>query len=275
MSFIYRYFFGTEKPKRHYGCNRDRYTEETMNLRPELTNYKKIVHHPCLSTIIGVDLRNKCPPVFDQGHLGSCTANAICGAYGYEMMKQRKSYIPMSRLFLYYEERDMESTVATDSGAQLKDGVLIIGSPNKGVCLESLWPYDITKFAVKPPQLCYDEAEHNYVVKYERVEPSIENIKQSLLDGFPVIFGFKVFESFESQSTASTGIMTMPVDGEKMLGGHAVVVVGFDDNKKMFIVRNSWGEQWGENGYFYMPYQYMTTPDYTFDYWTLQFVYDS
>jgi C1A family cysteine protease len=220
------------------------------------------------SNIVSVDLRSNCPEVYDQGHLGSCTANAIGFCYHYDELKQKEStpFTP-SRLFIYYNERNMEGHVDTDSGAEIHDGIHVINTI--GVCDENDWVYDIAKFTEKPSQECYSIAEKHRTVDYRAVEQSIEQLKAALIQGFPVVFGFTVYESFESDDVAKTGLMPMPKDGEKILGGHAVAVVGFDDSKKLFTIRNSWGSGWGDKGYFYMPYEFITNPDMASDFWTV------
>ncbi len=202
-----------------------------------------------------VDLRAQCPPVYDQGQLGSCTANAIAGAVEFDLRKQKLADFAPSRLFIYYDERQMEGTVSQDAGAQIRDGMKSVAK--QGVCPESEWPYDITRFAHKPPSKCYQDALKTVSLVYKRVPNSLPAIKSVLALGFPVVFGFTVYESFESQQVAQTGIMPLPRPGEQVLGGHAVVWVGYNDATQRFLVRNSWGSGWGEAGYFEMPYAFV------------------
>ena len=209
-----------------------------------------------------VDLRSKCPPVYDQGALGSCTANAIAGNIGFI-----EAGFVASRLFIYYNERRMEGTVKTDSGAQIRDGIKSVASD--GTCPESMWPYNIGKFASKPWCWCYKNAAKDKVVQYLRVN-GLQEIKSCLAAGFPVIFGFTVYESFESQKVASTGILDMPGANESAVGGHAVLCVGYDDISQRVIVRNSWGADWGIQGYFTMPYAYISNPSLADDMWTIR-----
>ena len=220
-----------------------------------------------------VDLRSSCPDIYNQGALGSCTANAIAGAYEFDEMKQSEEniFIP-SRLFIYYNERAMEGTVKTDSGAQIRDGIKSINTV--GICSESDWAYDINKFTIKPSSNCYELAKNHKSVKYERVKHDFDHLQDCIASGYPFVFGFAVYESFESEKVAETGIMPMPSKNEKMLGGHAVMAVGFDDDKGVFIVRNSWGPDWGDNGYFYMPYEFIIADKYCSDFWTVQKVKD-
>lgn len=218
-----------------------------------------------------IDLRSKCPKVYNQGALGSCTANALSGAFEFVRKKQRlKDFMP-SRLFLYYNERVMQGTVNSDSGAYIRDG---IKSLNKsGICPEKEWPYIISKFADKPPKKCYDDALKATIKSYQRLtNTNLTQLQSCLSQGFPFVFGFTVYESFESQQVARTGIMPMPKPQEKVLGGHAVMAVGYDDSKQAVLVRNSWGTDWGIRGYFYMPYGYITNANLCDDFWTIRIV---
>jgi C1A family cysteine protease len=218
-----------------------------------------------------VDLRPQFPPVYDQGELGSCTANALAGAFQFEQIKQKeKNFIP-SRLFIYYNERVLENSVNQDAGAMIRDGIKTLVT--NGVCPETTWKYAILKFAKKPTATAYKVALSNQVRQYLKVtEQSLYDFKHSLFDGYPVVFGFTVYESMMTDAVASSGIVPMPKAGEKILGGHAVLAVGYDDSKQAFIVRNSWGSSWGLNGYFYLPYAFITTAGLANDFWTIRIV---
>ena len=219
-----------------------------------------------------IDLRNFCPPVYDQGNLGSCTANAINGAFEICLIKQDLPDFTPSRLFLYYNEREMEGTVARDAGAVLRDGIKSIN--RTGVCHETEWPYDTSQFAEKPPQDCYKSAKGNRALRYKSVSQRPDHIKTVLCEGFVVVFGFAVHESFEAETVAETGLVAMPgsEDDDPVLGGHAACIVGYDDEKQHFIVRNSWGALWGDEGYCYFPYELVKNADECSDFWTLQYV---
>lgn len=218
-----------------------------------------------------VDLRAQCPPIYNQGNLGSCTANALGAAFQFEQMKQNKpNWIP-SRLFIYYNERAIEGTINEDAGAQIRDGIKTM--VKEGVCPETMWQYIESKFTKKPCQQCYDEALKNQVLEYLRITPhTLYEVKHCLADGYPISFGFMIYESFMVDSVAKTGIATMPMPNEQPIGGHAVLAVGYDDTKQALIVRNSWGTEWGINGYFYLPYGYVTEPNLSADYWTIRVV---
>jgi len=219
-----------------------------------------------------VDLRPQCPKeVYDQGNLGSCTANAIAGALEFEQMKQALKAFTPSRLFIYYNERVIEHTVNTDSGAQIRDGMKSVGSI--GAPPETDWPYDVSKFAEKPPKdPAFKDARLGKALQYQRVPQVLNQMKGCLASGYPFVYGFTVYESFESDQVAKTGAAPMPAAGEKVLGGHAVVAVGYDDASQRFISRNSWGPGWGMDGYFTIPYAYLTDGNLADDFWTVRLV---
>jgi len=217
-----------------------------------------------------VDLRPNCPPVYDQGQLGSCTGNSIAGAVQFEQMKQNlNSFVP-SRLFIYYNERVIENTVNSDSGAQIRDGIKVVAK--LGAPPETDWPYDITKFTDKPPAIAFSDAAKNKVTSYQRVTRALSQFKGCLASGYPFVFGFTVYDSFESTTVAQSGHAPMPQPGEKVVGGHAVVAVGYDDQNQWFIVRNSWADTWGMKGYFTLPYQYLLETNLSDDFWTIRMV---
>jgi C1A family cysteine protease len=214
-----------------------------------------------------VDLRSQCPPVYDQGRLGSCTANAIGGAFEFMQLKEGLEDFMPSRLFIYYNERKIEGTVDEDSGAMIRDGIKSVHKI--GVCPEDTWPYDIARFTEEPPAEAYTEAKAHQVTVYRRVLQSLHQMQGCLASGTPFVFGFSVYESFESDEVARTGVVPMPSRTEKLLGGHAVLAVGYDDDAQRFLVRNSWGPDWGMAGYFTMPYAYLTNPSLASDFWAI------
>lgn len=217
------------------------------------------------------DLRKQCPPVYDQGQLGSCTANAIAGALQFlEGKEGSPAPLMPSRLFIYYNERVIEGTVSIDSGAMIRDGIKSVAS--EGVCPEPEWPYDIGKFARKPSAQCYKDAKLDRAISYQRLVQDVNQMKGCLASGFPFVFGFTVYESFEGPSVAKTGHAPMPRVGERAVGGHAVTAVGYDETKQWFVVRNSWGAGWGIKGYFTMPYAYLLQPGLSQDFWTIRLV---
>jgi|SRR6185437_3450450 len=217
-----------------------------------------------------VDLTSNCPTVYDQGQLGSCTANAIAGAFQFELMKQNSPLFAPSRLFIYYNERVVENTVNMDSGAQIRDGMNCIS--NQGVCPEDMWPYVISEFTQKPYAVCYQDALTHTATSFYRIGRDINQMKACLADGYPFIVGFTVYSAFESMQTTQTGILNLPQPGESVVGGHAVVAVGYDDSQNRFIIRNSWGADWGMQGYFTMPYDYLLNENLSDDFWTIRLV---
>jgi C1A family cysteine protease len=213
-----------------------------------------------------VDLRPECPPVYDQGELGSCTGNGWAGAVQFLRIKQKLADTTTpSRLFIYYNERVDDNDVAQDAGAAISDGAEVvtkIGCPD-----ESLWPYDITKFADDPSPAVYENASAHLVLQVQQVSQDLTSMKEVLADGLPIVIGFVVYPSFETQAVTETGIVPMPSHHEKPVGGHCVMLVGYDDTQSRFIARNSWGTGWGVEGYFMMPYAYLTNSRLSSDFW--------
>ncbi len=228
-------------------------------------NAKKFsLFHPKIENLPPVvDLRPVDAPIYDQSTLGSCTSNGV----GDLIEFIQKGFMP-SRLFIYYNERAIEGTVDEDAGGEIHDAVQSV--VQNGVCDEDLWPYDIDKFAEKPPQNCYDVARKDVITDYFSLD-TIEDIKQCLVAGFPVVFGITLYESFEGEDVAQTGIVPEPEPWEQVIGGHCMVIVGYDDtasSNKKFIIRNSWGTQWGINGYCIMNQDMFQT--YASDFWTIR-----
>ena len=260
------------------------------------------------------DLRDECPPIFDQGNLGSCTGQAGVAA---DMM-ENKTDAMLSRLYLYYKERELEGTISVDSGATMRSICKVL--KNTGVCKESLWKYVISKFSKKPPEEADTDAPNYKIDSYVSLY-GVDEIKQYIsLNNSPVLIGMRVYDSF--YEVDNTGIVSMPnTNTENNNGGHAVLIVGYTDfgeelrnkqslksnsksflscvfefifdifksitgnndssdpepdviddstynNDGYFIVRNSWGTNWGDNGYFYLPYDFVSK-EFAFDAWAL------
>jgi C1A family cysteine protease len=212
-----------------------------------------------------VDLRAEDSPIENQGRLGSCTANALAGHLQFLEMVHRDPYQNVSRLFIYYNERAVEGTISVDSGAMIRDGIKVLAK--FGVCAESEWPYDISQFTRKPSTACYKDGLKRRISSYHRLQ-TLDEMLNCLAEGFPFVFGFTVYESFESLKVAQTGIAPMPKKSERAVGGHAVMAIGYDQKQKRFIVRNSWGVEWGQAGYFTLPYAYLETL--ADDFWTIR-----
>jgi C1A family cysteine protease len=262
MDILTTFFNKTEvAPQRRFGWKRDLHDQNDFK-------FKVVAPVP---TPPLVDLSPFCPPVYDQGDLGSCTANALAAAYEFEKMKQKQSYFMPSRLFIYYNERVMEKTVKSDAGAALRDGIKSLDI--QGVCPEDMWAYNIKKFASKPSCKCYSTAKKNEIKEYLAVNhTSIDDIRQCFAQGYPIAFGISVYSSFMSDEVARTGIVPMPKPDESLEGGHAILGVGYNDAKRMVLVRNSWGTDWGLKGYFLLPYDYIISTQLASDFWTIRLV---
>lgn len=216
-----------------------------------------------------VDLRTHCPSVYRQRSLHSCTANAIAAAIQFDQIKQSRpeKFVP-SRLFIYYNERAIEHSIPSDSGAQIRSGMKTVAK--RGVCPERLWPYRIRRFREKPHRRCYLNAARHAGVSYQRVRRTLPDLKACLASGYPFVFGFTVHESLHSSKVTRTGRGPMPVKREKVFGAHAALAVGYNDREKRFILRNSWGRKWGMRGYFTLPYDYLMDHHLSQDFWTIR-----
>lgn len=215
-----------------------------------------------------VDLRNNCPEIYDQGELDSCTSNSVAFAFRYcNLIKNNDSTFNPSRLFIYYNEKQKENT--NDSISTMIFNTLF-SLIDIGVCDEIEWPYDITKSSEPPSDMCYESAKNHKIIKCKTVPQKLEYIKAMLIIGYPVIFGFKIYPGFESELTSSTGVLSMPEQDDPILGYHSGVIVGFNNNKGQFIVANSFGKEFGDNGYLYIPYQYILNPLLSSGFWCIQ-----
>lgn len=222
-----------------------------------------------------IDLRPGCPSLPEQGQLGSCTGHGVAFAIHFEMMLQNflNPFLP-SRLLIYYMERVLEGTIASDAGAEIRDGIKCVAT--QGVTSELDWPYDVAKFAVKPPDQAFLNAQTfnaltSTTVLYQKIDQDLNHLKGCLSSGYPFVFGFSVFESFESDAVARTGMVPMPAAHEDLVGGHCVCAVGYDNSKQAFLCANWWGKDWGMDGFFYLPYDFITDADYANDFWKISF----
>jgi C1A family cysteine protease len=208
-----------------------------------------------------VDNSHKLPNVFDQGDLGSCTANALVSAY----YADDPSLIG-SRLFLYYNERSLDKNPTMDNGSTISQGINAL--TKFGLCSEASWEYDPAKFADKPSPNCYTEAKNHEVITSSHLTQNEIAIKNCLVAGNVIALGIIVYESFERID--QTGMVPMPMENELVLGGHAVILYGYDNNKKVWCCRNSWGETWGDKGNFYLPFNYLLTDKHlSSDFWII------
>ena len=242
--------------RRRYGWVRD---------LPDERDFLYAAIKPVIRLPKKMDLCGNCSEVEDQGQLGSCTAQALAGNLEFLDKMLDACYTDVSRLFIYYNERVLQDTVDYDSGASIRMGIKTL--KNDGTCEELLWPYRIERFDRKPPVNCYAAAKKRRIISYHRIS-RLNEMLTCLADGYPFVFGFTVYESFESQAVARSGIVPMPKKGEKTIGGHAVMAVGYDQDKERFLVRNSWGPKWGKHGYFTIPFKYLATL--AADFWTIR-----
>jgi len=219
-----------------------------------------------------VDLRGpKMPAVYNQSQLGSCTANGWAGLVQFVALKEGgvDAWMP-SRLFIYHQELVLEGDCTGDNGASVKTGGKVVsqfGWPN-----EASYPYliDLGSLLATPPPAIFTAASSNKALQYQSVAQNLQDMKTCLAAGYPFVFGFTVYQSFESDIVAQTGVVPMPGPKESVLGGHCVMAVGYDDPSARMIVRNSWGSDWGQAGYFTMPYAYITSASLAADLWTVR-----
>lgn len=206
-------------------------------------------------------------PIYDQGQLGSCTANAIAAALDYMERKNAETSVNPSRLFIYYCERALEGSTSSDSGAQIRDGAKVVATT--GYPPEDEWQYDIAQFATKPPANVYEDAKRDVVTTYYRVQQTLAMLQACLAEGFPFVGGISVFSSFP-MSPDQGGDVPMPSQGDQPEGGHAILFVGYDAATQRFTFRNSWGDGWGDGGYGTVPFAYLTDASLSADFWTLR-----
>lgn len=246
-----------------------------LGFKPDLTDFRDHFYTPGVIKRIlpitlpsKVDLQEGCPPVYDQASLGSCVANSICGLCDFLRIKANKEPQYPSRLFLYYTVRELEGTVSIDSGASLRNGIKAVNL--KGLCDDSAWPYIIEKFTDRPTETSFIEAELHQALEYQRVSQNLTDMKSILSEGYPFVLGFSVYPTLYNITPESDYTLKFPEAGSNLLGGHAVLAVGYDDNKGAFRIRNSWGEAWGDKGYFWIPYEYLASPMLAQDFWTIK-----
>jgi C1A family cysteine protease len=173
-----------------------------------------------------------------------------------------------SRLFIYYNERAREGTIGTRAPVSLRDGYRAL--VQRGVCSETLWPYLVSKYAHRPPAVCYRTAKRHKPAAYQRIHQQLDHLKTCLAEGQPFTVAMVVYPGFASHSTRRTGIVPWPRRSEQPLGGHAVLAVGYSDRRSSFLIRNSWGSRWGLGGYFWLSYRYVLDSQLVWDFWTLR-----
>jgi len=220
-----------------------------------------------------MNLRPWCSEVEDQKNIGSCVANAIVGLFEYNRIKSGfggSKFQHFSRLFSYYNARILGENVNSDTGAYIRDGIKT--AKLNGICPAIDWPYRVEYWKTQPPLKCYQNALPYKVSSYYRLS-GLTDMKTSISNYHPFVFGISIYESFMSASVTNTGIIPIPLSTEKLLGGHAMLAVGYDDSTQRFLVRNSWGKSWGIKdgnlqGYCTIPYTYLTNRSLADDFWT-------
>ncbi len=214
------------------------------------------------------DLSEWCSKVEDQEDIGSCTANASTSALEFLYKKSGRPQPDFSRLFLYFATRVWvaQEDPDSDNGAMIRDVMKALAK--YGCCIEGMWPYERTKFHEQPNPACKVDAQAHQITYYYRC-PNLRAIKACLAQGYPVIGGFAVPDSVTSEAVTKTGIIPYPKKDEGFLGGHCVLVIGHNDSPKHFKFKNSWSRRWGDNGFGYLPYDYVTNW-LANDFWTIR-----
>jgi C1A family cysteine protease len=249
------------KVKRHLGTGRDHVSPLDWKYRPNASVMRRL---PAV-----VDLRRHCPPVYDQLHLNSCSANAIAAALRYDELKEGRPDVPSpSRLFIYYNERVLAGVVTTDSPVSLRDGYRTIAKV--GTCPEALWPYQVRRFRRQPTPPCYRAAHGCRAIAYYRIRRAVSQMRACLADGYPFVMALAIHQSAKGRDVRRTGVLPVPTRGDRLLGGHAVLAVGYDHVRRLLLFRNSWGSGWGDHGYGYLPYAFVASSALTWDFWTMR-----
>ena len=241
---------------------------------PDFRDYKyQVPAQLPASPQAAVDMKAIFPAVYYQDTINSCTANAIAGAFEFELSKEKLPPLDPSVLFIYYNQRVLQNSVNVDSGASIRDGLHTMR--HQGVCSDAQWPYIIHEFTKKPFESCYKNALKHKIKNYYHLDQDINQMKACLADSHPFVFGFSVYESFFDPQVAHTGTVDLPKKGEDRIFGHAVVAVGYDDQQERFILRNSWGNAWGNQGYFTLPYAYLLDKSLSQNFWTIRLTADT
>jgi C1A family cysteine protease len=247
--------------KRHLGTARDSASPLDWQYRAHSSIVRRL---PAV-----LDLRRHCPPVYDQLHLNSCSANAIAAALRYDELKEEHQDVPSpSRLFIYYNERVLAGVVDANSPVSLRYGYQSVAKV--GSCPEAAWPYQVRRFRRTPTPSCFRAARRHRAIAYYRIRRSITQLRACLAEGFPFVMALAVHASMMGRDVRRTGIVPVPTRHDPLRGGHAVLAVGYDHPRRMIIFRNSWGRGWGDRGYGYLPYAFAASSDLTWDFWTMR-----
>lgn len=235
--------------------------------KPDLPDFRDFEFDKVAKPVVlpaSMDLRAQCPPVVDQGNYSSCVSNACTSDLEFLEIKEKVAEAPLSRFFLYYNCRADQGDIKQDDGTTVREAIKMLAK--YGVCLESSWPYTAKDFSKKPSAACYTKALPHKISSYYRIS-GLNSMLTCLAGGNTFVFGFSVYDSFESDQVAATGVVNLPAAGEQLLGGHCVMAVGYNQSASRFLVRNSWGTSWGMSGYFTIPYAYLTNTNLADDFW--------
>ena len=247
--------------KRHLGTGRDSVSQLDWTYSPRPSIVRRL---PAV-----VDLRRHCPPVYDQLHLNSCSANAIAAALRYNELREGRSDVPSpSRLFIYYNERVLAGVVGTNSPVSLRDGYRAV--TKLGACPEALWPYQVRRFRRPPTPRCFRAARRHRAIAYYRLRRAISDVRACLAARFPLVMALAVHQSMMGRDVRRTGVVPVPTRRDRLRRGHAVLAVGYDHATRLITFRNSWGHGWGDHGYGYLPYEFLSSPELTWDFWTMR-----
>lgn len=240
-----------------------------LGWRPDTPDFRDFIYAaPLGQTLVPtVDLRPFAPPIVDQSVSNSCVGNSSASMVRFVRRKLGLPDFQPSRLFIYYFARRLQGWQDADEGATIRDAMKVLEAD--GVCDEADWPFDIDKVNDRPDQMDLHRALENRQLKYVRMRrgDDLYHLKHSLQLGIPFMLGISVYSSFFD--TGDDGLVRMPRSTETLEGGHAMYVVGYDNNAGRFIVANSWGD-WGDKGYCYLPYAYLLNDDLSDDFWALQ-----
>lgn len=213
-----------------------------------------------------IDLAPLCSPIEDQLTIGSCVANSAVGQLEFLENKYKQVFVDLSRLFIYYNARADQCDVSHDTGTTNRIALKTLAK--YGVCTEKMLPYKVVNFAKKPSKECYADAATRKITKYYRLSTTAE-FQQCLADGFPFMCSLALYPSMESSLT-NGGLIPLPSPNEVTIGNHSIEIVGHSRSKKRYKIRNSWGTEVGDKGYFYVPEAYLTNKNLAFDMWTIR-----
>ncbi|HBN09878.1 MAG TPA: hypothetical protein DD435_14945 [Cyanobacteria bacterium UBA8530] len=230
----------------------------------DILRFSAVEDHPPLPLLPKVDLRNKCSQIGDQGNMGACVGWASAGFREILEIKNREKFEKLSPMYMYFKLREVENQIYLDVGSKISDVMPLF--ENVGISPEEYWPYDVSRFEIAPPPIA-DANAGRFKIQAPRSLAGrniVKTMKYELTRGNPIIFGFQVFDNI--YDVGADAVLPLPGPKNYIVGGHAVVAVGYDDSRRVFIVRNSWGTEWGDHGYFYMPYDYFSI--WGSDFWT-------